>query len=43
MEKQQMLELHLVDIDNLETVVKVEYGVLKNILKLKLLQAGSNK
>jgi hypothetical protein len=37
-----MQELHLVDIDNLEMVVKVEFGVLKNILKLKLLQAGNN-
>jgi hypothetical protein len=39
---QQMLELPLEDIDNLEMVVKVECGDLKNILKLKLLQAGSS-
>jgi hypothetical protein len=30
---QQMQELHLVDIDNLEMVVKVECGALKNILR----------
>jgi hypothetical protein len=42
MVNQQMLELHLADIDNLGMVVKVVCGGLKNILKLKQLQAGSS-
>jgi hypothetical protein len=42
MAMQLMPELHLEDIGNLEMVVKVECGDLKNILKLKQLQAGSN-
>jgi hypothetical protein len=38
----QMLGLHLEDIDNLGMVVKVEYGVLKNISKSKQSQDGNN-